>query len=326
MNQKRRSLLAYTVSSLAALPAMVSAQTWPARPVKIIVPFPPGGTTDIVARLMADRLGPVLGQPVIVENRPGAAGAIGADAVAKAAADGYVIGMATVTTHAINPAVFTKLPYDVLRDLAPITRLVSVPNVLTVSPALKVRTMQEFIALLRSKSPGSHTYGSAGQGSEANLMGELFNQAAKVSLRHIPYRGSGPALQDAIGGQVDAVFDNLPSSLPFIQSGRLQAMAIASPRRFALLPDVPTFAEVGLPEVNDTSWFGMVAPARTSVEIVRRLQGAAAQVLTLPEVREAMARFAGEPVGNRPEEFAAQLTTELDKFRRLAVTAGIKLD
>ncbi len=326
MSLTRRQFIAYGAASVALLPSLSAAQAWPARPLRLIVPFPPGGTTDIVARTIADRLGQALGQTVIVENKPGAAGAIGADAVAKAAPDGYVLGMATVTTHAINPAVFSKLPYDVLRDLTPVTRLVSVPNVLTVSPRLGVKTMAEFLALVRSKPTGTYTYGSAGTGSEANLMGELFNQAAGVSLRHIPYRGSAPALQDAMGGQVDAVFDNLPSSLTFIQSGRLQAMAIAAPKRLASLPDVPTFAEVGLAPVNDSSWFGLVTTGKTPPEVVNRIHAAVVQVLAQPEIREAFAKFSGEPVGNRPEEFTAQLKAELDKFRQLATNSGIKLD
>ncbi len=312
-------------ASMATLPVSALAQTWPSRPIKIIVPFGPGGTTDIIARMMSDRLSVELGQPVVVDNRPGATGIIGSDAVAKAAPDGYTFGMATVTTHAINPGVFNKLPYDVLRDLAPVTRLVSVPNVMTVSPALNVSTVAQFVALAKAQ-PGKLSYGSAGQGSEANLMGELFNVTAGVKTLHVPYRGMAPALQDAMANQVNAAFDNLPSSLPFITSGKLVALAVAAPQRLVVLPDVPTFAEAGLTPVNDTSWFGLVAPAKTPADIVNRMQAASAKVLATPEVRTRIASLGGVAVGNSPDAFAAQLKGELDKFKKLADLAGIKLD
>jgi tripartite-type tricarboxylate transporter receptor subunit TctC len=332
---KKRFLVIAMASTLTAvlLPQAASAQTpapmptgaWPNKPIKLIVQFAPGGTTDIIARTMSARLSQELGQPVVVENRPGAAGALGSDAVAKAAPDGYTIGMATVTSHAVNPAVFSKLPYDVMRDLSPITRLVAVPNVMVINPNLGVNTMAQMVALAKSK-PGKVSYGSAGQGSEANLMGELFNVTAQVQLLHVPYRGSAPAIQDAMGGTIDAVFDNLPSSLPFIQSGKLKALAVASNKRLALLPDVPTFAEVGLTPVNESSWFGLVAPAKTPADIINRIQAAAAKILAMPEVRTTMANLGSEPVGNTPEEFTAQLRSELVKFKRVADGANIKLD
>ena len=313
-------------AAVLAVPAVSTAQAWPSRPIKIVVQFPPGGTTDIIARTISDRLAQELGQPVIVDNRPGASGSIGSDAVAKAAPDGYTIGMATITTHAINPAVFKKLPYDVMRDLAPITRLVSVPNVVAVSAALPVKSMPEFIAMAKAKPAGAVTYGTAGLGSEGNLMGELFNQSAGVKLLHIPYKGSAPAIQEAMGGQIDLVFDNLPSSLPFIQSGKLRALAVASPKRVSVLPDVPTFAEVGLAPVNSSSWFGLIAPAKTPKEIIDRIHAASVKVLAQPEVRAAIAKLGGEPVGNRPEEFTAQIVADLDKFKRLADSSGVRLD
>jgi tripartite-type tricarboxylate transporter receptor subunit TctC len=321
------SIVATVVAAAAfALPAFGHAQAWPSRPIKIVVQFSPGGTTDIIARTMADRLAQELGQPVIVDNRPGASGSIGSDAVAKAAPDGYTIGMATVTTHSINPAVFKKLPYDVMRDLAPITRLVSVPNVLAVSAALPVKSMPELIAMAKAKPTGTVTYGSAGLGSEGNLMGELFNQSAGVKLLHIPYKGSAPAIQEAMGGQIDMVFDNLPSSLPFIQSGKLRALAVASPQRVSVLPDVPTFAEAGLAPVNSSSWFGLIAPAKTPKAVIDRIHAASVKVLAQPEVRTAIAKLGGEPVGNRPDEFTVQIVADLDKFKRLADSSGVRLD
>ena len=317
-----------TVVATAActVPTITTAQTWPSRPIKIIVQFSPGGTTDIIARTMSDRLSQQLGQPVIVDNRPGASGVIGSDAVAKAPPDGYTIGMATVTTHAINPAVFKKLPYDVMRDLAPITRLVSVPNVVAVNPALGVKSIQELIAFAKTKAAGEVTYGSSGLGSEHNLNGELFNQSAGVKLLHVPYKGSAPAIQDAMAGQINLVFDNLPSSLPFIESGKLRALAVAAPKRLAILPNVPTFAEAGLAPLNSTSWFGLIAPAKTPKEVIDRIHAASVKVLAHPDVRAAIAKLGGEPVGNRPEEFTAQIRADLDKFKRLADSSGIQLD
>ena len=312
-------------ASVVSLPARAETGSWPTRPIKLVVPFGPGGTTDLIARAMADRLTRELGQPVIVDNKAGASGAIGSDFVAKAAPDGYTIGMATVTTHAVNPAVFPKLSYDVLRDLAPVTQLVSVPNVMTVSPRLGVTTMAEFVAGAKARS-GRFTYGSPGPGSEANLMGELFNQSAGTRVLHVPYRGSGPALQDAMAGQIDAVFDNLPSSLPFIQTDRLRALAVAAPRRIPQLPAVPTFEEVGLKPVNDSSWFGLVAPAKTPADIVGRLQAASARVLATPDMVATMDKFAGVGVGSKPEVFKALLERELKKFKTLADAGDIRLE
>lgn len=312
-------------ATLAAMPALAQSERWPVRPVKLVVPFAPGGTTDLIARAMADRLSRELGQPVIVDNKGGASGAIGSDFVAKALPDGYTIGMATVTTHAVNPAVFPKLAYNVLRDLTPVTQLVSVPNVLTISPRLGISTMAEFLSKEKEQS-GKFTYGSPGPGSEANLMGELFNQSAGARLLHVPYRGSGPALQDAMAGQIDAVFDNLPSSLPFIQTDKLRALAVAAPRRIAQLPAVPTFEEVGLKPVNDSSWFGLVAPAKTPPDIVNKLQAASAKVLATPEMVATMEKFAGVGVGSKPEVFKALLERELQKFKALADAGNIRLE
>ena len=321
----KKPVLAFAALALALLPVFSHADTWPTRPIKLVVPFAPGGTTDLIARAMADRLTRELGQPVVVDNKAGASGAIGSDFVAKAPPDGYTIGMATVTTHAVNPAVFPKLAYNVLRDLAPVTQLVSVPNVMTVSPKLGVTTMAQFLAREKEQT-GKVTYGSPGPGSEANLMGELFNQSAGAHLLHVPYRGAGPALQDAMAGQIDAVFDNLPSSLPFIQTDKLRALAVAAPRRIPQLPNVPTFEEVGLKPVNDSSWFGLVAPARTPADVVARLQAASAKVLAQPEMVSTMEKFAGVGVGSKPEVFRVLLENELAKFKALADAGNIRLE
>ena len=322
---KLRHLLAGLFVAAAALAAPAQAQqSYPSRPIKLVVPFPPGGTTDVLARTIADPLGKLLRQSVVVENRSGAAGRIGSEFVIRAEPDGYTLGIATVSSHAVTPVVYDNISYDVTRDLVAITRLASVPNVLTISPKAPATDMQSFIALLKSQ-PGHYAYGSAGAGSEANMMGELFKLSTGTEMMHVPYRGSSPALQDALGGQIAAVFDNLPSSLPFIRNGDLKALAVAYPQRLAALPDVPTFAEAGVPEVNDASWFGLVAPKGTPDEIVQRIYEAVRQVLAMPDVKERLAGFSAVPVGNPPREFAAELAAEIDKQRQTAQRAHINL-
>ena len=316
------SALAFAGASLTA-PAQAQ-QPYPSRPIKLVVPFPHGGTTDVLARTIADPLGKLLKQTVVVENRNGAAGRIGSEYVIRAVPDGYTLGIATVSSHAVTPVVYDNISYDVTRDLAPITKLASVPNVLTIGPSVPASDMASFVKLLKSK-PNVYTYGSAGAGSEANMMGELFKLSTGTEMMHVPYRGSSPALQDALGGQIAAVFDNLPSSLPFIRSGDLKALAVAYPQRIEALPDVPTFAETGIPDVNDASWFGLVAPRDTPPAVVQQLYQAVAQVLAMPDVKEKLAGFSAVPVGNPPAEFAAQLKAEIDKQRATAQRANISL-
>ncbi|HYG41634.1 MAG TPA: tripartite tricarboxylate transporter substrate binding protein BugE [Bordetella sp.] len=322
---KRRMILAALAIASTTLPLHAHAQQpYPSRPIKLVVPFPPGGTTDVLARTIADPLGKLLKQTVVVENRSGAAGRIGSEYVIRAEPDGYTLGIATVSSHAVTPVVYDNISYDVTTDLAPITRLASVPNVLTVSPKVPATDMKSFIALLKSQ-PNHYTYGSAGAGSEANMMGELFKLSTGTEMMHVPYRGSSPALQDALGGQIAAVFDNLPSSLPFIRNGDLKALAIAYPQRIDALPDVPTFAEAGVPEVNDASWFGLVAPKDTPPAIVQRIYEATREVLAMPDVQQRLAGFSAVPVGNPPAEFAAELKAEIDKQRKTAERAHINL-
>ena len=320
----RNVLAALAIAGTALAPLAHAQQPYPSRPITLVVPFPPGGTTDVLARTIADPLGKVLKQTVVVENRSGAAGRIGTENVIRSEPDGYTLGIATVSSHAVTPVVYDNISYDVTSDLVPITRLASVPNVLTISPSVPATDMKSFIALLKSQ-PNHYTYGSAGAGSEANMMGELFKLSTGTEMMHVPYRGSAPALQDALGGQIAAVFDNLPSSLPFILSGDLKALAIAYPQRIEALPDVPTFAEVGLPEVNDASWFGLVAPKGTPPDVVQRIYEATRQVLAMPDVKQRLASFSAVPVGNPPAEFAAELKAEIDKQRKTAERAGINL-
>jgi tripartite-type tricarboxylate transporter receptor subunit TctC len=310
---------------LALFSTALHAQIYPSRPVRVIVPFPPGGTTDIVARLVADRLGATLGQPAVIENRAGAGGAIGAEAIAKAAPDGYTIGLATVSTHAVNPAINPRLAYDALRDFTPISNLASVPNVVSAHPSLGISDLKQLVERAKS-SPGKITYASAGNGSLSHMLGEIFKSATGTDLLHVPYKGVGPALNDTLGGQVNVLFDNLPSSLPHIQSGKLRALAVSSPARLDFLPDVPTFAEAGVPQLNDPSWFGLVGPAKLPPAVLARVHEAVKQALATPEVRERMRQAGAVPVGNTPGEFAAQIRAELERHRRVAAERGIRID
>lgn len=323
----RRTLAAIVscaAACLAAAPA--AAQNYPVKPIRLIIPFPPGGTTDIVGRLVADQLGKQLGQPVVVENRGGGGGAIGASEVAKAAPDGYTLGVATVSTMAVNPACNPKLPYDSLKDFKPITNLAAVPNVVVVNPSkVPAKDMAEFLAQLKSK-PGKLSFATSGTCGIGHMMGELFKVASGTYILHIPYRGAGPALNDVLAGQVEIMFDNLPSSVPHIQSGKLRALAVASPKRLDILPNVPTFAELKLDPVNDMAWYGLVAPAGTPDAVVAKVQEAAAKVLASPEMREKLRLQGATPVANSPAEFRKQIETERAKMVDLVKRQGIKLE
>ncbi|MBC7500450.1 MAG: tripartite tricarboxylate transporter substrate binding protein BugE [Herminiimonas sp.] len=307
------------------LAASVQAQTFPTKPIKLIIPFPPGGTTDIVGRIVADKLGKELGQPVIVENKGGGGGSIGADAIAKSAPDGYTIGIATVSTHAVNAACNPKLTYDPIKDFVPITNLAHTPNVLTVNPKFPAKNFPEFLAYIK-KNPGKVAYATSGTCGIAHMIGEQFKASTGTFILHIPYRGSGPALNDVLGGQVETMFDNLPSSASYIQTGRLRAMAVAWKTRLDTMPTVPTFAELGLKEVNDPAWYGLVAPAKTPDDIVRKIHAAAVKVLALPEVRERFKAGGAEPIGNTPAEFGIEIKKEYDKMKSLVKTQNIKFE
>ncbi|ANN77398.1 tripartite tricarboxylate transporter substrate binding protein BugE [Bordetella flabilis] len=320
-------LAAAAVLALSAvLPGVAQAEdAYPAKAIRLIVPFPPGGTTDIVGRLFADRLGRELGQTVVVENRGGAGGSIGSGAIASAAPDGYTLGIATVSTHGINPAVYPSLPFDAEKDFTPISNLAAVPNIMTINPKVGVRDMAGFIKLAKAE-PGKLTYASAGNGSVSHMMGELFKSASGTNLVHVPYRGVGPALNDVLAGQVDVMYDNLPSSLPHVQSGRLIALAVAAPERVKALPTVPTFAEVGLAPVNDASWFGLVGPAKLPKAVVDKLNAAVVKAEADPDVQARLAALGATPVGNSPDAFAKQISAEIAKNKRVAAEAHIKVD
>lgn len=320
------NLVVAAVLALLALAGPASAQDgWPSRPITMIVPFPPGGSTDAIGRIVAEGLGRVLGQRVIVENRGGAGGTIGTAAIAKAAPDGYTIGIGTASTLAINPATYTKLPFDVLIDLVPIGKIAAVPNIMAINPSVAAFDMAAFVALAK-REPGKLSYASAGNGSVSHLLGEQFEVATGTELLHVPYRGVGPALVEVVGGQVQVIFDNLPTSLPLVRDGRLRALAVSGDRRVPALPEVPTFAELGLEDLNWMAFFGLVAPKGTPDAIVRRLDRALADALATPGVRDALDAQRAIVGGGTPETFKAEIASEIARMRRAAAAANIRLD
>jgi tripartite-type tricarboxylate transporter receptor subunit TctC len=279
----------------------------------------------VVGRIVAEGLRQVLGQSVVVDNRGGAAGSLGTAAIAKAPPDGYTIGMGSASTLTINPAVYKSLPYDVATDLTPISNVAASPNIMSINPSVPARTMMEFIALAKSQ-PGKLSYGSPGHGSLGHLMGEQFKLAAGVDILHVPYRGMGPALNDAVGGQVQVVYDNLPTSLELVKSGRLRGLALAAQKRVDDLPDVPTFGELGVDECNWMALFGLVAPKDTPPAIVRRLHEALLKALAMPEVRSRLSGQQAIVVGSSPQEFKAEIARELARMRRAVAAAKIELN
>jgi tripartite-type tricarboxylate transporter receptor subunit TctC len=319
----RRWLFA-AAASLAALPLAATAQDYPARPVRLVVPFPPGGPTDVLARIVATRLGERLGQPVVVDNKPGASGMIGADMVAKAAPDGYTL-LANASIHVINPSLYPKTAYDAIADFAPVSNLADVPLVLAVTAKLPARSVKDLVALAKS-SKTSLAFASAGNATSQHLSGEAFKITAGIDLLHVPYKGSAPALTDLIGGQVQLMFDSLPSAMPHLKAGTIRPLAVTTPKRSSALPDVPTVAESGYPGFAISTWYGVWAPAATPPAVVQRLSREIAAIVRLPEVREQFAGLGAEPVGNTPEEFAAFTKAELGKWAGIVKRSGAKVD
>jgi tripartite-type tricarboxylate transporter receptor subunit TctC len=301
------------------------AQAYPTKPIRLVVPFPAGGTTDILAREVGQRLSVTLGQPVVIDNRPGAAGNIGADLVAKSAADGYTLLMGTVGTHAINASLYAKMPYDHVKDFAPVILVAGVPNVLEVNPALPVNSVADLIKLAKAK-PGQINFASSGSGTSIHLSGELFKTMAGVDMTHVPYKGSAPAITDLIGGQVQVMFDNLPSSLQHIKAGKLRAIAVTSAKRAPALPDVPTIAESGLPGFEASSWFGIVAPAGTPPAVIARINTDVNQWLQSSEAKEKLLAQGAIPTGGSPEQFATHIRAETDKWAKVVKASGAKVD
>ena len=322
--------LAATARLLCALCAVLltgtaAGQTFPTKPIRIVVPYPPGGTTDIVARPIAKGLQEALGQPVIVENRPGAGGNIGMDVVAKATPDGHTIAVSSVATLAIGASLYSKLPYDVLRDLAPVTRIAAVPNVLVVHPSVPADSVRELIAYGKA-NPGKLLFGSAGSGTTVHLSGELFKSMAKVDMQHVPYKGAAPAMVDLLGGRVQLMFDFLSSSLAHIRANKLKALGVTGPRRSPLLPEVPTIAEAGVPGYEVHAAFGVLTAAGTPPAVVTKLNAEIVKLVGREQMKAILSKQGADPIGDTPEEFAAALKQEVAKWAAVVKASGARVD
>jgi tripartite-type tricarboxylate transporter receptor subunit TctC len=321
-----RPLFATVLLCAAALAqAEPSFPVYPAKPIHLIVPFPPGGGNDTVARAIAQQVGPDLGQPVVIDNRPGAGGSVGAELAAKAPPDGYTLFLAGVGSHVVNPNLHARLPYDPVRDFTPITLLATAPSVLVVNPAVPARTVAEFTAYARAH-PGELNYASNGNGSAAQLAAAMYESMANVRMVHVPYKGIAPALTDLLSGEVQLMFGTVVALVPHIQAGKLRALAVTSRSRSALLPDVPTLAESGVAEYEAGSWYGVMAPAGTPREIVERLHDAIVKALREPEVAKRLAAEGAIVIGSTPEEFGAHLKTELARVGKVVRAAGIRIE
>jgi len=301
-----------------------SKDTWPGRPVRIVVPQTPGASTDLTARLIAQKLSPVLGQAVIVENRPGAGSIVGTELVAKATPDGHTL-LVVASSITLNPIIHKNLPFDPQRDLTPITQLSSFPNMLVVNPTLPVKTVQDLIALAKSK-PGALNYGSAGTATGTHLSAELFKYMTGTDMVHVPYKGGGAAMPALLGGQVQLMFSTTVTALPHVRAGKLRAIAVTSGKRWPSLPDIPSIAESGVPGYDHTPWNGFLAPAKTPRNVITRLNEEAAKILHMPDTRSLFTGEGAEPVGNKPEEFAAIIKSETAKWTKVVKAAGIQAD
>jgi len=316
----------FLAATAALLPALAAAQQgWPAKPIRYIVPFAPGGTTDILGRMVAAGLSSALGQPVVVENKPGQAGSIGAAELARAAPDGYTLGGGTISSHAINATLYPKLSYDPLKDFAPVTMLATLPNMLIVHPGVNANSVQELVARLKAE-PNKYSFGSAGNGTSQHISGELFKIMTGTQMQHIPYKGSGPMIPDLLAGTVQLSFENITTAYPQVKAGKLKALAVTSAKRSFVAPEVPTMAEAGLPGYDISSWQAMYAPAGTPREIVARLHAETAKILRQPENQKKLADLGLDPGGMAPEELTALMRADIPRLGKVVKESGAKVD
>jgi tripartite-type tricarboxylate transporter receptor subunit TctC len=320
------SFAAAVLAACAAL-AIPSAQadTYPSKPIRMVVGFPSGGAPDILARIFSEKISPSWGQPVVVDNKPGAGGNIGAEAVAHAAPDGYTLALGTVGTHSINGSLYSKMPYDMVKDFAPVILVASTPNVLVVNPSVPARNVAELIALAKAK-PGSLTFGTPGIGTSPHVAGEMFNALAGVKLTHVPYKGRAMAIPDLLGGHISMMFDNLPSALPVIKEGKVRALGVTSAKRSPSAPDIPTLAEQGLPGFDADSWFAIFAPANTPKDVVAKLNAELNRIYQLPDVQAKLKTLGLDPILGTPEKLATYQRAEIAKWAKVVKDSGAKAE